>query len=127
MRVSGWTLFSAVMLIMAGTFAVFDGFVAVFQDEVYLVTEDQLIAFDFTTWGWIHIIIGVIVFAAGLAVAGGAAWGRAVGAAAAFTHAVVSLGFITAYPLWTILIIAIDIIIIYGLLVPPELESSETV
>ena len=48
------------------------------------------------------------------------------GVVAAMTHAVVSLGFITAFPFWTILIIAIDIIVIYGLLVPPELESTET-
>jgi hypothetical protein len=119
-KISGWTAFAAVMLIVAGIFGAINGLVALIHDEVYVVGEDQIVAFDFTQWGWIHLIGGIVVAAAGFAVTGGATWGRIVGIVAAMLHATIQIAFIAAFPFWTLTIIAIDIIVIYGLLVHGE-------
>ncbi len=120
MRTSGWVVFASIMLIMAGVFGIIDGLVALIHDEVYLVTKDQIVAFDFTTWGWIHLIVGIIVTTAGFAVMSGQLWARMVGVLAATASAIAQIAFITAFPFWSVLIIGIDILIIYGLLVHGE-------
>lgn len=120
MRTSGWVVFASFMLIIAGVFGIIDGLVALIHDEVYLVTKDQVVAFDFTTWGWIHLIVGIIVTTAGVAVMSGQLWARMVGVLAATASAIAQIAFITAFPLWSVLIIGIDVLIIYGLLVHGE-------
>ncbi len=120
MRTSGWVVFASIMLIMAGVFGIIDGLVALIHDEVYLVTEDQIVAFDFTTWGWIHLIVGIIVTTAGFAVMSGQLWARMVGVLAATASAIAQIAFITAFPLWSVLVIGIDVLIIYALLVHGE-------
>ncbi len=120
MRTSGWVVFASFMLIIAGVFGIIDGLVALIHDEVYLVTEELVVAFDFTTWGWIHLIVGIIVTIAGFAVLSGQLWARMVGVLAATASAVAQIAFITAFPLWSVLIIGIDVLIIYGLLVHGE-------
>ena len=120
MRTSGWVVFASFMLIIAGVFGIIDGLVALIHDEVYLVTKDQLVAFDFPTWGWIHLIVGIIVTTAGFAVMSGQLWARMVGVLAATASAIAQIAFITAFPFWSVLIIGIDILIIYGLLVHGE-------
>jgi hypothetical protein len=97
-----------------------NGLVALIHDEVYLVGEDQIVAFDFTQWGWIHLIAGGIVILAGIAVVSGATWARIVGVLVAVLHAMAQIAFIEAFPFWTMIIIAIDIAVIYGLLVHGE-------
>jgi len=120
MRTSGWVVFASIMLVMAGMFGIIDGLVALINDEVYLVTKDSIVAFDFTTWGWIHLILGIIVLIAGFAVMSGQLWARIVGVFVAMLSAVSQIAFITAFPLWSVVIIAIDVLIIYGLLVHGE-------
>lgn len=120
MRTSGWVVFASIMLVLAGMFGIIDGLVAIVNNEVYLVTKDGIVAFDFTTWGWIHLILGIIVFIAGFAVMSGQLWARIVGVLAATLSAVSQIAFITAFPLWSVTIIAIDVIIMYGLLVHGE-------
>lgn len=125
-RLSGWTAFAGVILVMAGALGALDGLIAIFKDEVYLVGDDAVITFDLTFWGWVHLLMGGLVMGAGFAVLNNATWGRAVGIVAAFFHALVQIPFITVYPWWTIIIIALDVIIIYGLMVPPRLEDTGT-
>lgn len=124
MRLSGWTAFSGLMLFIAGMFGILNGLVAVINDEVYVVGEGQIVAFDFTTWGWIHLIAGTVVVAAGLVVMGsGAMWARIIGVITAMLHAGLQIGFIEAYPFWSITTIGIDLIVIYGLMVPASMEE----
>jgi hypothetical protein len=120
MRTSGWVAFASFMLVLAGMFGIIDGLVALINDEVYLVTKDGVVAFDFTTWGWIHLIVGIIVLIAGFAVMSGQLWARIVGVLVATLSAVSQIAFITAFPLWSVVIIGIDVLIIYGLLVHGE-------
>lgn len=120
MRTSGWVVFASMMLVLAGMFGIIHGLVALINDEVYLVTNDGIVAFDFTTWGWIHLILGIIVLIAGFAVMSGQLWARIVGVFVAMLSAVSQIAFITAFPLWSVVIIGIDVLIIYGLLVHGE-------
>jgi len=95
-----------------------NGLIAIFQDEVYAVTDDRIVVFDFTQWGWIHLIGGILVAIAGLFVAMvGATWARVLGIMVAFFHALGQIAFIEAYPFWTLTTIALDIIVIFGLLI----------
>lgn len=112
---SGWTYFASIMMLLAGGMQAIAGLVALFKDQYYLVTQNGLVAFNFTTWGWIHLAIGVLVFCAGLAVLAGSTWGRFVGVFFAVLSALANLAFLAAYPLWSIMVIIVDVLVIYGL------------
>jgi hypothetical protein len=124
MRTSGWVVFAAVMMVMAGIFGIINGLIALIHDEVYLVGEDRIVAFDFTQWGWIHLILGFVVFLAGLAVTTGTLWARLVGVVLAMVHATSQIAWIEAYPFWSISMIALDVIVIFALIVHGEEEEA---
>ena len=117
MTTSGWVVFASMMLILAGIFGFIDGLVALIDDKVFLVTDDSVVAMDLTTWGWVHLILGIVVFFASLGVMSGQVWALVVGVIVAMLSAISQILFITVFPLWSITIIAIDILIIYGLVV----------
>jgi hypothetical protein len=116
---SGWAvgfiLFAAIMMIMSGIFQAFAGLVALFENEFYVATRNYLFQFDATTWGWIHLIVGIIVALAGFAVMGGRTWGRVVGITLAVLSAIVNFAFIPYYPFWSLLVIALDVFVIWAL------------
>jgi len=124
-RTSGWVVFAAVLMMMAGMFGMINGLIALLKDEVYVVGPERLVVFDFTQWGWIHLILGAVVFCAGLAVQSGALWARLVGVLLAVMHATSQIAWIEAYPFWALTTIGLDIIVIYALLVHGE-EEAET-
>jgi hypothetical protein len=114
MRVSGWILFAAIIMIVVGTMSAINGLIALINDEVYVVTSERIIAFDFTTWGWIHLILGIIVVLAAFSLLSGAVWARIVAAILAGMSIISQAGTIEAYPFWSISIIAIDIAVIFA-------------
>lgn len=113
---TGWVVFAALLMIMMGSFQAFLGFVAIWDDG-YFVRGANVTAvnFDYTTWGWIHLIVGLLAFFAGIAVLSGQTWGRAVGVVLAAAAAVVNFGFLSAEPVWATLLITINVIVIYAL------------
>jgi hypothetical protein len=112
---AGWLIFASVIMIMLGAFQVIEGLVAVFQDDYYLVTSGHLVVHvDYTVWGWVHFGIGVAIVAAGLGLLSGQMWARILTIVLASLSAIVNLAFIAAYPVWGILIIAFDVIVIYA-------------
>ncbi len=114
----GWTAFAGVLMVMIGTFHVFQGLVALFKDEYFLVgNEGLLVSIDFTGWGWTHIVAGLIVALAGFGVFAGKIWARTVGVILAGLSAVVNMAFLSAYPIWSILMIALDVVVIMALTV----------
>ena len=114
----GWVVFAAVMVIVMGAFEVIEGLVAIFKDTYYLVPSSGLVvSVDYTVWGWVHLVIGLLAVGAGIALLQGRTWGRIVVIGLAGLSALVNLGFLSAYPIWSTLIIAFDIIIIYALTV----------
>jgi hypothetical protein len=116
---SGWAvgfiLFAAIMLIMAGIFQFFAGLVALFDNEFYVATRNYIFQFDATSWGWIHLIGGVIVALAGFGLLAGQTWARVLGIFLALLSAIVNFAFIPYYPFWALTIIAVDIFVIWAL------------
>jgi hypothetical protein len=120
-RPAGWvvglSLFAGVMMIVTGVFNAIEGVVALFRNEVYLATPRYLFAFDLTTWGWIQLILGLIVLAAGFGVVTGQLWGRVVGITIALLSMLANFAFIPYYPVWSLLIIALNVFVIWALCV----------
>jgi hypothetical protein len=111
----GFIVFAGVMMAMSGSFQVLTGVVALFEDEFYVKTPNYFVQFDTTTWGWIQVIIGVLVLCAGIAVLSGQVWGRVIGIALAAFSALANFAFLPYYPFWAITVIALDVFVIWAL------------
>jgi len=111
----GFTSFAALALVLVGFFHAITGFSAIVQDQVFMTTQSYVFNFDVTTWGWIHIIVGLVVITAGFALFMGAVWARTIGVIIAAASAVANFAFLPIYPLWAVLIIALDIAVIWAL------------
>lgn len=114
---NGWVVFSGIMLFMAGVFGAIDGLVAIIVEEVWLVSDDQAILLDIQAWGWVHLVVGSVAIVTGIAVLSGQLWAIILGILLAMISAFSHLMFITVFPWWSLAIIAIDILVIYGLVV----------
>jgi hypothetical protein len=111
----GFILFAAIMMIMSGVFQALAGLVAIFENEFYVATRNYLFQFDATTWGWIHLVIGLIVAFAGWGLLSGRTWARVVGITLAVVSAIANFLFIPYYPFWALLIITLDIFVIWAI------------
>jgi hypothetical protein len=111
----GFTVFAAVMMLMVGAWQALAGLIAIFENEFYLATRNYLFELDATTWGWIHLVVGIIVALAGWGLLTGKTWARIVGITLAAISATTNFLFIPYYPFWSILIIAVDIFVIWAL------------
>ncbi len=112
---TGFILFAGLMMILAGSFQAFAGLVAVFEDEFYVATRDYVLQFDATTWGWIHLLLGLLVAFAGGAVLAGKTWGRVIGIILAILSALANFAFLPYYPFWAITIITLNVFVIWAL------------
>lgn len=113
--VVGLSLLAGVLMIMSGVFNAVQGLVALFQNEVYVATPRYVFAFDLTSWGWIHLVLGLVLLAAGLGVLSGRMWGRVVGIAVAALGMLANFLFVPYYPVWSLLLIALNVFIIWAL------------
>jgi hypothetical protein len=121
----GMIVFAATMMIMLGCFHAIAGLVALFQPDYYLVGHDGLVvSADFTAWGWTHLILGVLVAIAGCALFAGQAWARVVAVMVAMVSAVVNLAFLSAYPLWSAIMITLDVLVIYAVTAHGDVEDQ---
>ena len=114
----GWIAFAGVLMVILGALHAFQGLVAIFKDEYFLVTSDGLaVKFDFTALGWVYLIVGTVVVVAGVCVLSGQMWARIVGVLLAALSLLANVAFLAAYPLWSLVMIALDIVIIMALTV----------
>jgi hypothetical protein len=113
---AGMTTFAGIMLIISGAFNVIEGLVALFRNEVYVAGREYVFAFDLTTWGWTHLIVGAVVAGAGFAILSGQVWGRSVGVGIAVLSMLANFLFIPYYPVWSLLIIALNFFVIWALI-----------
>jgi hypothetical protein len=111
----GFTVFAAIMMLMVGVFQALQGLIAIFENEFYVATRNYLFEFDATTWGWIHLVIGLLVAFAGWGLLSGQTWARVVGIALAALSATANFLFIPYYPFWSLLIITLNIFVIWAL------------
>lgn len=112
---AGWSMFAGVILVMVGCFQAIAGLVAIVNDEFYVIGHEWIFKFDATTWGWIHLILGIILLASGAGIFSGNVLARTVGVLVALGSAVVSFAWMPWYPVWAILIVALDIAVIWAL------------
>lgn len=115
--VSAWTsVFAAAMMMIVGLFQFFAGLVALIDGRnFYVTTPNFFLTFNATTWGWIHLIVGIVVGVAGYFVLTGNIAARTLGIVLAGIQAVVNFIWLPYYPLWSILIIALDVLVIWSL------------
>jgi hypothetical protein len=105
---------AGVLIMLAGFFNVADGAVAIYNSHYF---SSHLVFGDLTSWGWAMLILGIIAFLTGLAILAGQAWAVYLGIVLAMLNAIGQLLNLPAYPVWSIIIIAVDVMVIYGLTV----------
>jgi hypothetical protein len=128
---AGWIGFAGILILIVGMLDFFQGLIALFRDNYYVVSSSGFIVVDLTTWGWIMLIWGVLLVLAGLGLLGGQGWARW------FTIVLVSLNFIaqlgflgnSQYPLWTLTVLGLCVIVLYALTArwsesAPELSAT---
>lgn len=112
---AGYAAFAGVVLIMVGFFQAVAGLVAIIDDEFYVVGREYVFQFDVTTWGWIHLIVGVVVLLSGFGIFSGNVAARTVGVIIAAISALAAFLWLPWYPIWAIVIIALDVAVIWAL------------
>ena len=120
--VSGWAIggvsFAGTMMILVGVFQVIAGLAAIFEDEFFVVSQNYVFDLDVTAWGWIHLIIGIVVVLAGYFLFVGRVWAATLAIFLAMLSAVANFFFIPYYPFWSLLMIAIAIWVIWSITRP---------
>ncbi len=113
----GFTAFAAWMMILIGTFHAIDGLAAIFKDEFFVQSQvtGYFLKFDTTTWGWIHLIIGIVIVLAGVGLFSGAVWARSIGVILAALSAIATFAYLPWYPIWSVVIITLDVFVIWAL------------
>ena len=118
-EVSGWAvgfiLFAAIMMIMIGVFQALQGLVAIFENEFYVATRNYTFQFDATSWGWIHLLLGLLVAFAGYGLLSGKTWARLLAITLAALSATANFLFIPYYPFWSLLIVTLNIFVIWAI------------
>ena len=113
----GWVYFASALMIISAFFQLFFGFAALVQPDFYAVAGGQLFLLDLTSWGWIHTIWGLVLLTAGISLASGGAWGRVIGVLVVTVALIGNFIFLPVQPWWSIIAIAVDMLILYALLV----------
>ncbi len=114
---TGWIGFAAILMAMIGAITFFEGLIAIIRDNYYIVARQQVFLFDVSTWGWIMLFWGILLFLAGLALAAKSGWARW------FTIFLVILNLLgqlswlgnSQYPLWSLTVITLEIVVLYAL------------
>lgn len=122
---TGWIVFAAVLLLLAGLAQLLEGFVALFDDNFYVVGSDGLaLGLDYTVWGVVHLMVGALACLIGLGLLSGNMVARGAAVVLAGFSAVANLLFLTAFPAWSLMIITVDVVVIYAVVVHGgELET----
>ena len=112
---TGWIVFAGVMMIISGCLNALYGLIAVVNDEWVVWTNSASLYLDLSQWGAIHIVIGLVVLLSGIGVFSGNVLARTVGVIAASVSLIANFIFLPAYPLWTLAVITIDLLVIWAL------------
>lgn len=113
----GWVYFAGIILVVRAIFQGFFGVVALSKQSFYVVTPRQLAVFNYQAWGWIHIVLAVILLTAGFSLFSGGTWGRVIASIAAGLSLLANLIFLPAYPIWCVAAILLDVLVLYAVLV----------
>ena len=116
-RLTGWAAFAGVVMLVIGILDAIYGLAALLNDQVITSagSGSGVIIWNFTTWGWIHLIVGVILILTAFGLFSAAGWARVVAIVVCVIGAVVQVGMITAFPIWSFLMVLLYIAVIYNL------------
>ena len=116
---AGWIGFAAIMMLIIGGITFFEGLIAIVRDKYYVLSGSSVLVVDISTWGWIMLFWGILLFLVGMALYGGSLWARWFTVALASLNVLGQLGFLgsTQYPIWTLTVIVLNIVVIYALVV----------
>ena len=112
---TGWIAFAGVMMIIGGALNLLYGIIAAVNDEWVVFTNRGDVYLDVSEWGWVHIILGAIVLLSGIGVFSGNILARTVGVIVASISLVANFFFLPVYPLWSLIVITIDVLVIWAL------------
>ena len=114
---AGWIGFAGILMLIIGSIDFFQGLIALFEDEYFIVTASGFLAVDLTAWGWIMLIWGVLLVLAGLGLLSGQEWARWFAIVVVSINFIAQLGFLgnSQYPLWSLTVIALDMVVLYAL------------
>ena len=112
---TGWLSFAGIVAIVVGVFNVIDGLVALFRSDYYLVTDQDILIFNFTAWGWILLILGIVQIAIGVGILAARGWAIALGIAMAVLIAIAHIAFLRAFLVWSVIVIAMCVLVVYAL------------
>ena len=113
----GWVYFAAFMLIAVGFFQTILGFTAILNDEWFVKVGGTLLLLDYTTWGWIHLILGIVSMVVGTGLFNGSTWARVVAVILVMFNFLAQFAFVSVYPIWSIIIMVVDVLVLYALTV----------
>jgi hypothetical protein len=114
----GWLGFASVIMILSGMFQAIEGIVGLSRQSFFIVAHSSqiLIVNSVHTWGWINLIVGIVVLLAGFSLMSSAAWAKAVAVLFALGSAIVNMLYLPLYPVWSIICIALSVIVIYAIM-----------
>ena len=114
---AGWIGFAGMLMLIVGAIDFFQGLIALFEDEYFVVTGSGFLVVDLTAWGWTLMIWGVLLVLAGLGLMAAQGWARWFAIVVVSVNFIVQLGFLgnSQYPLWSLTVMALNIIVLYAL------------
>jgi hypothetical protein len=120
---AGWTAFGAILIIIAGVFNAIQGLAAVFADNIFVKgSKGGALVLDVTQWGWVHVILGLVLVVVGLGLVQGRLWARILGVAVIMVNMITQMAMLPSYPFWSIIIITLDAVVLWAICV----HGSET-
>lgn len=112
----GWVYFAAAMILVLGGIHVIAGLTGIFSPDYYVATQTgKLLVFDYTVWGWIHLVLGAGMIALAVALMAGKTWAQIVSVGLVAAGMVVDLAFIGTYPFWSIISLIISGLVLYAI------------
>jgi len=111
----GWVFFAAAMLIAVGGMQIIDGLVSIFNQHYFVATRIGLVAFNYTTWGWVHLLLGIVAVLTGVGLLVGWTWARVVAVFATVLGMIDNVAFLNAFPLWSLISLVIGGFVLYAL------------
>ncbi len=125
--VSGWAsggiTFAACVLTLVGAFQVIAGLTAILDDQFYMVARNYTFDLDATAWGWIHLLLGLALLFTGIGLFGRKAWAGVTALFLALVSAVANFFFIPYFPIWSVVVIALDVWVIWALTRPSAIRT----
>ena len=114
---AGWIGFAGILMLIIGMIDFFQGLIGLFKDDYFVVTPSGFLAVDLTTWGWILLVWGALLFFAGLGLLGGQSWARWFTIVLVAANFFAQLGFLgnSQYPLWALTALTLNVIVLYAL------------